>query len=235
MTLEDVMTELRSYGSAQTEKIYSNHGAKGEMFGVKIGDLKKIQKKIKGDQSLALSLWETNVSDAMYLAALVADGSQMTKKQLDHWAKTAWWYLLSEYAVPFVASEHPDAFAIAEKWIESKKENIASSGWATLASAISIRNDDEIDLDRVKKLLNKVENEIDSAPNRVRYTMNGFVISVGTYIKPLLSSAKATAKKIGKVEVHMGATSCKVPLATEYIEKVEKAGRVGKKRKTAKC
>lgn len=235
MTLEEVMTELRSYGTAQTEKIYSNHGAKGEMFGVKIGDLKKVQKKIKGDQALALSLWETNVSDAMYLAALVADGSQMTKKQLDHWAKTAWWYLLSEYAVAFVASEHPDAFAIASKWIDSKKENIASSGWATLSSAISIRDDSAIDFDEVKKLLKRIESEIASAPNRVRYTMNGFVISVGTYIKPLMSSAKATAKKIGKVEVNMGATSCKVPLATEYIEKIEKSGRVGKKRKTAKC
>ena len=65
--------------------------------------------------------------------------------------------------------------------------------------------------------------------------MNGFVIAVGTYVKPLLKQAKATAKKIGKVDVQMGETSCKVPLATEYIAKVEKMGRVGKKRKTMKC
>ena len=65
--------------------------------------------------------------------------------------------------------------------------------------------------------------------------MNGFVIGVGTYIRPLLKHAKAAAKKLGKVEVDMGDTSCKVPLATEYIAKVEKAGRVGKKRKSIKC
>ena len=41
--------------------------------------------------------------------------------------------------------------------------------------------------------------------------------------------AKATAKKLGKVEVDMHGTSCKVPLATEYIEKIEKTGRAGKK------
>ena len=61
------------------------------------------------------------------------------------------------------------------------------------------------------------------------------MISVGTYVKPLLKPAKAAAKKIGTVSVDMGTTSCKVPLATDYIAKVEKAGRVGKKRKTAKC
>ncbi|HJN10581.1 MAG TPA: hypothetical protein QF564_17975 [Pirellulaceae bacterium] len=65
--------------------------------------------------------------------------------------------------------------------------------------------------------------------------MNGFVISVGTYVKPLLKQAKAAAKKIGMVEVDTGDTACKVPLATAYIEKVEAAGRVGKKRKTMMC
>ncbi len=59
--------------------------------------------------------------------------------------------------------------------------------------------------------------------------MNGFVISVGGYVKPLLKEAKAAAQEIGKVEVDMGETECKVPLATEYIAKMEKAGRIGKK------
>jgi len=30
-------------------------------------------------------------------------------------------------------------------------------------------------------------------------------------------------------------TACKVPLATEYIEKIEKSGRIGKRRKTLRC
>ena len=65
--------------------------------------------------------------------------------------------------------------------------------------------------------------------------MNGFVISVGAYVKPLLKQAKRVAKTIGTVSVDMGDTACKVPLATEYIEKIEKMGRIGKKRKTIKC
>ena len=90
-------------------------------------------------------------------------------------------------------------------------------------------------MDEIKQLLERVVEEIDNAQNRVRYAMNGFVIAVGTYVKPLLKQAKATAKKIGVVSVDMGDTACKVPLATEYIQKVEKSGRVGKKRMTIKC
>ena len=95
--------------------------------------------------------------------------------------------------------------------------------------------DEELDLEEVERLLQDVVDGIDAAQNRVKYTMNGFVIAVGSYVKPLGKKAKAVAKKLGKVEVEMGGTSCKVPLATEVIGKVEKAGRLGRKRKTIKC
>ena len=235
MTLKQVMAELKSLGNPRQVQVYRRHGADGDMFGVRIGDLKNVLKKIKGNQQLALELWDTGNADAMYLAALVADGSQMTKKQLDGWVKTAWWSMLSSYSVPWVTSEHPDGAAIATKWIKSKKESIASAGWMTYGAVVSIWPDAEIDLKEVRGLLKQVETNIKKAPDTVRYCMNDFVIAVGSYIKPLHKAAKATAKKIGIVDVDMGDTSCKVPVATDVIEKVESKGRVGKKRKTAKC
>lgn len=234
-TVAKVMQELEALGSEQTVKTFRRHGANGPMFGVKVGDLKQVLKQIRGNQSLALELWETGNSDAMYLAALVADGSQMTAKQLDAWAKSAWWQMLSEYSVPWVASEHPQAFAIAKKWIASKRPQIQTSGWNAYSSAISIRADAELDLAELEELLQMVERDIHQADNRVKYVMNGFVIAVGSYVQPLLGKAKATAKRIGVVEVNLGDTACNVPLATEYIAKVEQANRVGQKRKTAKC
>jgi hypothetical protein len=44
-----------------------------------------------------------------------------------------------------------------------------------------------------------------------------------------------TAKRIGKVEVMMGGTACKVPLAAVHIKKAIESGMIGKKRKTARC
>jgi hypothetical protein len=171
----------------------------------------------------------------MYLAGIVADGSQMTKKQLDGWAKAATWEMISGYTVPGVACESPYARELALKWIDSKHEAIATSGWNTYSGIVATRADDELDFDEIKQLLNRVVTTIDDAPNRVRYTMNGFVISVGGYVKPLLKEAKAAAKTIGTVDVDMGDTDCQVPVAVDYIKKIETAGRVGKKRKTMKC
>jgi hypothetical protein len=90
-------------------------------------------------------------------------------------------------------------------------------------------------LDEIEGLLDTVVKQIGSAPGRVRYTMNTFVISVGGYVKPLLKRAKAVAEQIGVVSVEMGETACKVPPALEYIEKMEARGKLGVKRKTIRC
>lgn len=104
-TVDQVMMMLQKKGDAQTQKTFARHGAPAGTFGVKIGDLKTVAKKIKGNQSLACALYETGNADAMYLAGIVADGSQMSKRQLDSWAKTATWHMLSEYTVPGVATD----------------------------------------------------------------------------------------------------------------------------------
>jgi 3-methyladenine DNA glycosylase AlkD len=68
MTKAEVMKELQSLGSEATKAILSKHGAREPFFGVKVEDLKKVMKKIKNDQQLAMELYETGNSDAMYLA-----------------------------------------------------------------------------------------------------------------------------------------------------------------------
>ncbi|MEM7479447.1 MAG: DNA alkylation repair protein [Planctomycetota bacterium] len=234
--VNQVMAALKKKGNPQRIKTFANHGAPTDaIFGVSVADMKVIAKQIKGKQELACELYETGNSDAMYLAGMVADGSQMTKKLLDSWAKKATWLMISEYTVPGVATESKHARGLATKWIAAKRESVASSGWSTYAGIVATTDDDELDLAEIRDLLGHVESEIGEAKNRVRYTMNGFVISVGSYVIPLSTRAKQVAKKIGKVDVDLGGTSCKVPLATEYIAKVENSGRQGKKRKTIKC
>jgi 3-methyladenine DNA glycosylase AlkD len=235
-TLDDILKELKSLGSEQTRKTFARHGAPvDQMFGVKIGDMKPIVKRLKGNQGMALELYDTGNSDAMYLAGLIADGAKMTKRDLDKWAKNAPWYMISEYTVAWVASENPAAAEIAVKWIKSKTPQIAGSGWATYASLVSTRPDAELDLVEIEALLKNVAEHVHTAPGRVAYSMNNFVICVGSYVKPLLPKAKAVAQKIGVVQVGMGDTACKVPVATEAIAKVEALQRLGQKRKMVKC
>ena len=235
MTVSEVLSQLEEMGNESTKKTLKTHGAKEPFFGVKVADLKKILKKTKKNHELSLELYATGNSDAMYLAGLMADETMITKKQLQNWVKKAYWSYLSEYTVPWVAAETEYGLELGLEWIESNNENIASAGWSTLAYYAAVNRDEDLDLDLYTKLLERIPTEISAAQNRVKYTMNGFVIAIGTYVPALTKKATQIAKMVGLVEVDMNGTACKVPLATTYIQKVIDKGRIGKKRKTARC
>jgi len=171
----------------------------------------------------------------MYLAGLIADESQISREQLNDWADKAYWYYLSDFTVAWVAAESPHGWDLALEWIESGKEMVASAGWATLSSHLSLTADEDLDKEKLAVLLDRVKNTIHSAPNRVRYTMNGFIIALGSFVPELTKKATAAGSAVGKVSVDMGGTACKVPLAAEYIEKVKDRGNLGKKKKIARC
>jgi 3-methyladenine DNA glycosylase AlkD len=236
-TVASIMAELKKKGKESTRKIYARHGMVTEnMYGVSVADLKVIAKTIKGQQALACELYATGNMDAMYLAGMVANGSQMTPRLLNAWAEgAANLQMIAEYTVPWVTVENPHARDLAMQWIKSKKEHVASSGWCTFSGLVATKPDEELDLVEIEKLLGSVVKGIKSAQNRERYTMNGFVIAVGSYVKPLAKQAKDAARKIGAVSVDVGETACQVPLATAYIEKNDAAGQAGKKRKTIRC
>jgi len=235
MKLSEVMAFLEEHGDERTKATLIKHGAKEPFFGVKVSDLKKVVKKIKKDHALSLELYATGNSDAMYLAGLVADESQITVETLEEWVNGAYWYYISEFTVPWVAAETPSGRDLALRWMDRPEETVASAGWCTYSSLMATHEDEELDLDEIRGLLSKVGATIHDQQNRVRHTMNAFVIATGTYVAPLLDDARAVAQKIGKVQVNMGGTACKVPLATAYIEKAVDKGRVGKKRRGARC
>ena len=236
-TAATILADLKSKGKENTRKIYARHGmAADRVYGVSVAEMKLIAKTIKKQQALALDLYASGIMDAMYLAGMVADGAQMTSKQINDWANGAdHMQMIAEYTVPWVTVENPQARDLALEWIQSKKEHVASAGWTTLSGLVALKPDAELDLKQIESLLNTVVKEIRTAPNRVRYTMNGFIIAVGSYVKPLLKQAKAAAAKVGAVQVEMGETACEVPLAKERIEKAEAEGRTGQKRKTIRC
>ena len=235
MTTPEVLQQLKTMGNEATVHILMKHGAKQPCFGVKIEDMKKLLKPLKGRQDVALELFASGVFDAMYLAGLVADGAKMTRAQLDTWAQLNYGSSISSYTVPWVASESPCGFELALEWIDSKKEFVAVSGWSALGFIMAVTPDEKLDIAILQKLLNRVLAQLHQAPDRVRYAMNSFVIAAGSYMLPLTEAAIDTARKLGPVNVDMNGARCKVPSADIYIAKIADRGNLGKKRKTVKC
>jgi 3-methyladenine DNA glycosylase AlkD len=234
---QSILDILKTKGSEKTRATYARHGLTADrVLGASMADLKTVAKTIKGQQALAMELYETGIVDAMYLAGMVADGRRMGREQLQAWAEgAAGMAMIAEYTVPWVTVENADGRGLAVEWVKSPREHIASSGWCTYTGLVTTKPDSSLDLKEIEGLLELTVKGMRGAQNRVRYTMNGFVIAVGSHVTPLLGRAKETAWQLGKVEVDMGDTACKVPSAIGCIEKHEAAGQLGWKRRTIRC
>jgi len=102
-------------------------------FGVPIGKLLAIKKRIGTDRALAAALWTSGWYEARLLAAMVDDPKQVTRRQMDAWARefdnwgvcdTVCWHLF-DYT--------PFAFEKARQWSRSPREFVKRAGFALMA------------------------------------------------------------------------------------------------------
>lgn len=217
MTLAETMRALERAGSAQTRKTYARHGIRGPMFGVSFATLKTLVKRIGVDHELALELWSTGNHDARTLALKIADPGRVTRTVLDRWAR--------DFSAPgclmyvaALASESAHGPALARKWLASKGEQLRLAGWALAGQLASLEEggDDAW----YAELVAQIERQIHTAPNLERDAMNRALIQLGGRSPELRRSAMAAARRIGKLEIDYGDTSCKTPDAAQYVEKM---------------
>ena len=216
MNYEDVMEELKALGSEQTRKTYRRHGVGDNMYGVSYAGLGALKKKIKVDQGLAERLWDSGNHDARVLATMVGDPALVKAALLDRWAKELDNYPIADAFSGF-AARTPHARGRMEKWGKSSAEMVGRAGWLVLARLAA--SDAGLDDAYFESCLETIERDIHSRKNRVKDAMNSALIAIGLRSPGLQKKALAAAKRIGKVEVDHGETSCKTPDASDYILK----------------
>ena len=227
MTVQEVLQELESLGTAQNRKIYKRHGACENLYGVSFANLRQMAKQLKIDHALAQQLWTTRNHEAQLLASMIADPVTVEESLVDRW--------ISELADRIVTSEFTDFVsktrffqAKTEEWLDSEDEWIGRAGWQLLA--LLAMNDIELPDSYFENHLEIIEREIHTQKNMVRDAMNSALIAIGIRNPALEEKALSAAKKIGKVEVDHGETSCKTPDAADYIRRTVERKKQRKKR-----
>lgn len=234
MDLASAMAELEALGTEQTRKTYRNHGAREPLFGVTLRDMKPLVKKIKKDHALAMELYATGNYDAATLAGIIAEPDRMTAADFKLWMETANCQATADYVVAVTLAETDFAGELASRWIDSGYDTYISAGWNCYCRLLGTRPDEQFDQKELNRMLQRVVREIHGQSNWVKYAMNNFIISVGISYFPLHEEAMKAALKIGAVSVDHGNTSCKTPLAADYIQKAAEKQRLGFKRRNAR-
>jgi 3-methyladenine DNA glycosylase AlkD len=235
MDFETVMQELEVLGKERTKKIYISNGAHEPLFGVAMGAMKPLAKKIKNNQPLADQLYATGNYDAMYFAGVIADPKIMTETDFDRWMDGAYFYMLSDYVVAVTLAETDIAQEVADKWIASGEELRMSAGWSCYCWLLGNRPDHEFSADKLAIMLDQVENTIHQSPERTKSAMNNFMYTVAISYLPLHEKAVETAKAVGPVEMKRDKKKSSILQASENIQKELDRGKLGFKRKYVRC
>jgi 3-methyladenine DNA glycosylase AlkD len=216
MNVQEALDTLKSLGTEQNRKIYRRHGAREDVYGVSYAHLKDLKKKVKVNHELAEGLWRSGNHDARIFATMVADPKRLDREALDIWVRGLAGYPESD-AFGDLAAKSPAGREALERYTGSDEEWTAAARWRGLAHLVM---NGGLSDEECEKLLARIEREIHSERNRVRYEMNNVVIAIGTRNPDLQEKAIAAATRIGKVEVDHGETGCKTPEAVSYIRKV---------------
>jgi 3-methyladenine DNA glycosylase AlkD len=219
MELQECITLLNEKADSSTRKVYLNGGAKEPVLGVKMGELRKIAKSIEIDFDLAQSLYASGIHDAMLLGGMICDPKQMTRDSLDLWSSQASCTMIAERCVAPLAVVRNDAWEIADAWTKQPEEMIACAGYSIYGMLFSHIPDQDLDLPKVRNILNEIESRIKIEKPYLQYAMNNCLIMAGMYIQPLTEYCIQMATRIGYIKPTRKVNNCNIQSALDYINR----------------
>jgi len=87
MDKNEVMKWLKRRGTRRTVEGLPRYGIEAKhAFGVTMGALLSLRKRLGKDHALSLALWESGWYEARLLAALIGDPQRVTRRQMNAWA-----------------------------------------------------------------------------------------------------------------------------------------------------
>lgn len=226
MTVDDILAQLESLGDEARRRHNARAGAPDNQFGVKLGDVRALAKKIKTDHALALELWKTGNVEAQLLATLLMKTKALSADELDALTRSVACAQVADWLNAYVVANYPAKDALREKWMKAKDPWAARAGWNLTASRVNKsagRNGGEgghgLDL---PALLDRIEKEMPGAAPEVQWTMNNTLGAIGIHHPEHRGRAVAIGEKIGLYRDWPVSKGCTPPYVPVWVEAMVK-------------
>lgn len=216
MTVDQILSELKDLGSESLREQNKRRGAGDNQFGVKMGDLRVLAKKIKTNHPLALELWKIGNVEARLLALLILKPKELSLDELETMVREATYIQLADWLNSYVVKQHPERESIREIWMDADDPMLARSGWSLTAGRI---DKDPAGLD-IPGLLDRIEREMPGAPEPAQWTMNFCLAGIGINFPEHRARALAIGEKLGIYRDYPTPKGCTSPFAPIWIKEM---------------
>jgi 3-methyladenine DNA glycosylase AlkD len=199
-TVDAILTQLERKGSRRGVDGMARYGIVArKAFGVSVGEMRVMAKKIGRDHALAARLWKTGWQESRMLAVLIDDPKLVTSRQMDAWARdfenwadcdTACFHLFDKTAL---------AWKKIDQWSTRKEEFVKRASFALLAS-VALHDKKAPDAPFTKSL-KLIERAAGDDRNFVKKGVSWALRGIGHRNPKLRAAALKTADKLAKSDV----------------------------------
>lgn len=194
----------------------TRHGAGDNQFGVRLGEIKKLAKKIKANHELAISLWDTKNIDARLLATLIIKPKELSLKEMDEIVQSVTFNQVADWLNAYVVKNHPKNEKLRQLWMSTNQPMAARAGW-NLTAARVVRSPEGL---KLTKILDQIENEMGNAPSQVQWAMNSTLAQIGIQFPEHRERALVIGEKLGIYRDYPTSKGCTSPFAPIWINEM---------------
>jgi 3-methyladenine DNA glycosylase AlkD len=135
MDKDEVLKWLERKGTRRNVEGMARYGIRAaRAFGVSMGTMRPLVKRLGKDHALALALWGSGWHEARILATLVDDPRQVTRRQINAWAADFENWAICDTACIRLFVRTPFAWDKAHEWAGSPREFVKRAAFALMAS-----------------------------------------------------------------------------------------------------
>ena len=218
MTATEILDTLKALGD---EKMYAHNkkfGAHDNQFGVKMGDIRALAKKIKTNHELAKELWETGNIEARFLATLIMVPKLLSPSEIEDLVCSERFTQVVDWLYTNVIKEHAAKEQLRQQWLQAENVMAARLGWSLTSGRIA-RRPEGLDLPAI---LDRIEREMPTAPPEVQWTMNTALAQIGINFLLYRERALDIGERLGIYRDYPVSKGCTSPFAPIWINEMVK-------------
>lgn len=176
MRKNEILKILQDLGNEKRKQMYIKNGASENTYGVLLGELRKLAKKLGKNHELALELWQSENTDAKWLACMMLDAKKLSLDEIKNMVSELTYSDLIDKFIGEVVCNSDYVDILAKKWLTSSEDNLGRAGWKLIVHEIA---NDKLDNSDLEEILKSIESELQTATPGKQWAMNHALCQIG--------------------------------------------------------
>ncbi|MFD6455417.1 DNA alkylation repair protein [Nocardia sp. NPDC060220] len=212
-TVDEVLAELADLDNPKMRAVNEKHG---DDHGVNLTELRALAKRLKTQPALARQLWDTDDTAAKLLALLICRPKMFERDELDAMIRQARTPKVHDWLVNYVVKKNSHAEELRVAWFDDPDPVVASAGWALTTERVA-KKPDGLDL---TGLLDLVEAQMKTAPDRLQWAMNHCLAQIGIDHPGHRARAVDIGERLQVLKDYPTPPGCTSPFAPTWITEI---------------